>query len=171
LRGRLSGRIIVNEQTIIRMIPVKVQCACGQRYSFDVEPVNGRMPYAVACPVCNADDTAAANNIIAQALGSAPAPAPAPLVTGAPRPAASAPAAPANRRTADDDDERGGFASDTWKWWYYVLAGLCVGAYSIWQAYTKQSIKPLGELFLSVICIAIGIWSYKSKRKKRMQRQ
>ena len=51
------------------MIPVEVQCACGQRYAFDVEPVNGRMASPVACPILSADSTAAANVIIAQALG------------------------------------------------------------------------------------------------------
>ena len=55
------------------MIPIKVQCACGQRYAFDVEPVNGRMPAPVACPVCGADGTADANEIIAQTLGGQPA--------------------------------------------------------------------------------------------------
>src|SRR2546422_8352949 len=61
------------------MIPIKIQCGCGQRYAFDVEPVHGRMPYAVACPACGVDGTAAANDIIAQSLQveSAAPPAPA----------------------------------------------------------------------------------------------
>jgi hypothetical protein len=72
------------------MIPIKVQCECGQRYAFDVEPVNGQMPYTVACPVCGVDGTASANAIIAQkmsaqptaaALASAPPP-PAPPAAG-----------------------------------------------------------------------------------------
>src|SRR5882762_4773819 len=50
------------------MMPIKIQCGCGQRYAFDVEPVQGRMPHAVACPVCGADGTAAANEIIAQSM-------------------------------------------------------------------------------------------------------
>jgi hypothetical protein len=50
------------------MIPVKVECGCGQHYAFDVEPVNGRMPASVACPVCGADGTVAANENIAQAF-------------------------------------------------------------------------------------------------------
>src|SRR3954464_101901 len=50
------------------MIPVKVLCECGQKYSFDVEPVGGRMPSSVACPVCATDGTGAANEIIAQSL-------------------------------------------------------------------------------------------------------
>jgi len=24
-------------------LPIKIQCGCGQKYAFDVEPVNGRM--------------------------------------------------------------------------------------------------------------------------------
>ena len=50
------------------MIPVKIQCGCGQRYAFDVEPVNDRMPGAVSCPVCGADGTSAADSVIAQSL-------------------------------------------------------------------------------------------------------
>jgi hypothetical protein len=58
------------------MIAVKVQCGCGQRYAFDIEPVEGRMPYPVACPACGADGTAAANEIIARESQAArPAPA------------------------------------------------------------------------------------------------
>jgi hypothetical protein len=58
------------------MIPIKIQCGCGQRYAFDVEPVHGRMPSPVACPVCGADGTAAANELIAR--NSPPAPPPTP---------------------------------------------------------------------------------------------
>jgi hypothetical protein len=50
------------------MTPVKIQCGCGQRYAFDVELVDGRMATAVACPVCGADGTAAANEVIARTL-------------------------------------------------------------------------------------------------------
>jgi hypothetical protein len=73
------------------MIPIKIQCGCGQRYAFDIEPVNGLMPAPVACPVCGADGTAVANEIIAQTLAAQPAvvrPAVAAI-----RPAASSPAA------------------------------------------------------------------------------
>lgn len=47
------------------MIPVKIQCGCGQRYAFDIEPLCGRMPSSVTCPVCGADGTGAANEVIA----------------------------------------------------------------------------------------------------------
>ena len=36
---------------------IKVQCGCGTRFAFDVEPVNGRMPVRVNCPGCGADGT------------------------------------------------------------------------------------------------------------------
>ena len=55
------------------MISIKIQCGCGQRYSFDVEPVNGAMPWPVACPVCGADGTVVANEVIAESLAAAPA--------------------------------------------------------------------------------------------------
>ncbi len=50
---------------------IKVQCNCGAKFSFDVEPVNGQMPCAIACPQCGADATAAANLVISQNLPAA----------------------------------------------------------------------------------------------------
>ncbi len=50
------------------MMELKVQCDCGQKYKFDVEPVNGRMPFTVACPVCGADGTGKANAILQQSV-------------------------------------------------------------------------------------------------------
>lgn len=80
------------------MVPIKIQCECGQKYAFDVEPVNGRMPTPVACPVCGADGTLSANESIAKHLSSSAPIAPVapivpivPLMTAAPA-AASAPA-------------------------------------------------------------------------------
>ncbi|HKW30223.1 MAG TPA: hypothetical protein VJT54_12870 [Verrucomicrobiae bacterium] len=52
------------------MMPVKIQCGCGQRYAFDIEPFCGRMPFPVACPVCGADGTGAANEVIAFTLAT-----------------------------------------------------------------------------------------------------
>ncbi len=64
---------------------LKVICQCGQKFKFDVEPVGGRMPFAVNCPVCNADGTAAANALLAEKFMFVP-----------PAPAASAPPAAAD---------------------------------------------------------------------------
>ena len=157
------------------MIPVKIQCGCGQRYTFDVEPINGRMPSAVACPVCSADGTTAANEAITRSLGAQPAGAPAPSMRVHTAPAApsippstvtpaSSPRSPFQR--GSHGSEAGG-EGEKWKWWYFVLAGVCIAGYSIWQAYDQHRIKPLGELFLAVMCIAIGIWDFKRKRNKQ----
>jgi hypothetical protein len=68
------------------MVSVKIECGCGQRYAFDVEPVEGRMNAAVACPVCGADGTAAANAVLATKVPppftGAPAPLPSPSPSG-----------------------------------------------------------------------------------------
>jgi hypothetical protein len=45
---------------------IKIQCQCGSKYSFEVDPVEGRMPFAVNCPTCHADGTEMANQIIAE---------------------------------------------------------------------------------------------------------
>ncbi len=43
---------------------VKVQCACGSRFEFEVEPVDGKMPGSIQCPTCGADATEPANLVI-----------------------------------------------------------------------------------------------------------
>jgi len=48
------------------MVPIKIECGCGQHYAFDAEPVNGRLASTVACPTCGADGTDAANAVIAR---------------------------------------------------------------------------------------------------------
>lgn len=65
---------------------LKVVCQCGQKFKFDVEPVNGQMPFTVNCPVCNQDGTATANAMLAEIQANPPPP----LVTTAPPPAPSA---------------------------------------------------------------------------------
>ena len=52
------------------MIPIKINCSCGQRYSFDVDAAASHIPSPVVCPVCGADGTAAANTALSQALAS-----------------------------------------------------------------------------------------------------
>jgi hypothetical protein len=79
------------------MIELKVQCDCGQKYKFDVEPVDGQMPFTVACPICGADGTEKANTLLQQ-MTSEPAAQPlAPPVPVAAQPrlriSSSAPAA------------------------------------------------------------------------------
>jgi hypothetical protein len=63
-----------------RTIPVKLVCRCGQKYSFDVQPVNGRMPVPVFCPVCGCEGTVEANQFIARILHGKTQPLPPPSV-------------------------------------------------------------------------------------------
>lgn len=53
---------------------IKIQCSCGTRYKFDVEPVEGRLPGPVTCPSCGTEGTASANKIIQERLGAQPVP-------------------------------------------------------------------------------------------------
>ncbi len=62
---------------------LKVLCDCGQKFKFDVEPANGRMPFRVNCPVCNADATGLANAAIAEKMAQSPL-SPAPEAAGPP---------------------------------------------------------------------------------------
>src|ERR1700722_12645738 len=71
---------------------LKVVCDCGQKYKFDVEPVNGTMPFLVNCPVCGVDGTPHANGLLSQM------PAPAMAIPVPPPPVYTAPAAPPARR-------------------------------------------------------------------------
>ena len=72
---------------------LKVVCYCGQKYKFDVEPVDGRMPYTVNCPVCGADGTVLANQLISQQLAAGAPPIPT-LAAHAPVMAAAVATAP-----------------------------------------------------------------------------
>ena len=56
------------------LMELKVVCECGQKYKFDVEPVNGRMPMTVNCPACGVDGTRAANDILSQMVFHPPPP-------------------------------------------------------------------------------------------------
>jgi hypothetical protein len=61
-------------------------------------------------------------------------------------------------------------SGENWKWWYFVLAGIGIGGYSIWQSYTTGSIRPLGSLFLAGVCILVGFWSRKREAKETKEK-
>ena len=63
------------------MVPIKIICHCGQKYAFDVQPEDGRMPVTVNCPVCGRDGTIAANESIRKMLHGKTQPLPPPSVT------------------------------------------------------------------------------------------
>jgi hypothetical protein len=62
------------------MIPVKIYCACGQKYAFEVHPADSRMPVAVACPVCGRDGTPDADQFLAKILKGKTQPIPPPKI-------------------------------------------------------------------------------------------
>ena len=128
------------------MIPIKIQCPCGQKYAFDIEPVDERMPLPVACPVCGADGTAAANQIIAQHLPAQAAPASGLRIPGRsaapeqspPLPPAT-PAAPAPRRPAGSGARN--------KWLIPAIAGAIVLVAAVvgllfWQGHKTKGESP-----------------------------
>ncbi len=61
-------------------IPVKIYCECGQKYAFEVWPLNGAMPAPIACPVCKRDGTHQANRIIAKVIHGKTQPLPPPSI-------------------------------------------------------------------------------------------
>ncbi len=62
---------------------LKIECACGQKIAFEVEPENGAMPCALPCPSCQADITGLANAEIQRQLAAVSATAPAAAPVGA----------------------------------------------------------------------------------------
>jgi hypothetical protein len=52
------------------MIPVTIHCVCGQKYTFEAEPIGGKMPMPVTCPMCHCDGTEQADQIIAEMLNN-----------------------------------------------------------------------------------------------------
>ena len=76
------------------MLELKVQCDCGQKYKFDIEPVEDRMSYTVNCPLCGLDGTAKASILLQEIISNQPVSiAPAPAAPPPPPPPIS-PAAP-----------------------------------------------------------------------------
>jgi hypothetical protein len=70
---------------------IKVLCACGTKYKFDVEPVNQRMPWPVNCPACGVDGTSQANGFIQQTAAASPPTRPAAIFVAPSAPPAAPP--------------------------------------------------------------------------------
>jgi hypothetical protein len=132
---------------------IKVQCDCGQKFKFDVEPVNGQMPFVVNCPVCRADGTAKANVMLQQLLPPPPVHAPPPPAVTAPapmrinRPAAAAVAAPPPAEAADaseadegDDSEAGGVREFKlgWKVWGFIILFIGIGLIGSFDKWSRR---------------------------------
>src|SRR5439155_2646216 len=96
----VAGCFRISIQPVTFTMEVKIQCACGTRYKFEVEPIDGQMPGPVSCPTCGADGTGAGNAIIHQSLSSQsaaalhPTPAKPRIRLSAPAPSEPAPTVP-----------------------------------------------------------------------------
>ena len=89
---RRAGNKLGRARMMLVKVPVKIVCSCGQKYAFDVYPLNGRMPSPIKCPVCGLDSTAVADEIIALALkATSPATPPPPPAAPVPSPPPTAP--------------------------------------------------------------------------------
>lgn len=64
------------EPTLLLKLPmlveIKIQCDCGTKYKFEVEPLQGRMPQRVFCPGCGFEGTGAANEQLLEKLPATP---------------------------------------------------------------------------------------------------
>ena len=67
-------------ETQVQTVAVKITCACGQKYAFDVQPRHGRMPAPVFCPACSRDGTMDANQFLARIYYAQSGPLPPPSV-------------------------------------------------------------------------------------------
>jgi hypothetical protein len=56
---------------------------------------------------------------------------------------------------------------EQWKWWYFVIAGILIAAYGGYEIWSGQIGKAFGSLILGILCIAIGIFSWKSESRKK----
>ena len=123
------------------MVNIKVICVCGQKYSFGVHPLNGRMPAPVKCPVCGVDGTAAANEILARTPEAQPQPPPLSLQPSParhyPPPAHMASAQPMPDNAAANQPMPD-IVKDTWEW--------CQGLLSGWRDLRLPSAKAGAQL-------------------------
>jgi hypothetical protein len=67
---------------------MKLQCACGAKYAFDITPEMAQNPVRFVCPQCGQDSSDFVNELVRREFGepaAAPPPPPAPAATAAPR--------------------------------------------------------------------------------------
>jgi hypothetical protein len=143
---------------------IKIVCGCGTRFSFEVEPVNGRMPAPVNCPSCGADGTAQANDTIRMLLAPPQAPA-APASTAAPmrvtlpqpapslrisRPAAPPPAAEAPEAPITEAPPP-------------IAAGLPRRPSVPAESKPKSQVVQVLTLIVTTVLIIFGVWKFGAK--------
>ncbi len=136
---------------------VKIVCACGTKFKFNVEPVHGRMPMPINCPTCGVDATDQANALLKSSLSST---APQPLPAAAqPAPAGlriNRPVAPPPAPAAAGDETPAPLSSATARW---------LGSQ---PSQRKKSVLKILTTSLLLVCIAFGSWRFGVKWYKRL---
>ena len=154
---------------------VKVQCPCGTRFAFDIEPVYGRMPVRVNCPGCGADGTDFANEVIRQKLAATAAAVP--PVAAAAVAAASVPFCPRHPKNpatetcrvcgkpiCDECMEQFGYVCSTYCRKRAEQTGMDLPVYGKQRAVIEARVAWVGALiwrtgvFLVVVLMGAWIW-------------
>ena len=161
---------------------IKLLCNCGQKYKFDVEPVGGKIPFQVNCPVCGLDGTPLANAYLAQFPTHQPirvnvAPPTPPPIPNTPAPIAmpprAAPAIAAPARNGKDFNLGlgvvGAFvgalvgaglmaALSIWAQFKFPLFGVCTGALTGYGArlLARGTANTLGAIAGVIAFLAVG---------------
>ncbi len=139
---------------------IKIECGCGTKYSFDVEPRDGQMPWTVQCPACHADGTGAANRIIAEKSSAGETPVARLRVemvsSGDAPPAAAPPQPPAAPRldlaafkAGKRQAEKRAYRKGAWLMGgFVVLLAVVLGAWG-WYSFVGSKPHRVGTLKLS----------------------
>jgi len=56
--------------------------------------------------------------------------------------------------------------ADNWKWWYFVVAGVLIGAYGVYEIFNTGIGKGIGSFLLAALCVAIGLFTRQAESKK-----
>ena len=56
--------------------------------------------------------------------------------------------------------------AENWKWWYFVVAGVLIGADGVYEIGNTGIGKGIGSFLLAALCIAIGLFSRQAETKK-----
>src|SRR5512140_2460521 len=75
---------------------MKIQCSCGAKYEFEVQPEMARAPVRFVCPACGLDASEFVDGLVRRELGqtSTPEGVAIPVQVGPPSPASGAPPVP-----------------------------------------------------------------------------
>lgn len=120
-----------------------IQCpSCGKRYAYKPElagrkvkcKCGGVITVPQPAPESAAEEEFDFSDYSAASYENEPSAAPAQAAPAQPAPSA----APATAKTTSDD-------GDTWKWWYYVAAGVVMGPLAFWE-YGRLTALDSGEV-------------------------